>query len=166
MPSVAACGNWRHGPRRTEAGRDGRLPDGGADIPRVSAQRGDPPAVLDGHQLDGVLRGRLAGGRGPDLGGGALPVLRHGDLADRQPGVLDLRKALLHRDLAWEPDLRELAHELGSEDAVAERLVVLRGGRAAELVERLTDLLLGGGAVVAAAGEQSRRERRGGQRAP
>ena len=64
--------------------------------------------------------------------------------------VLDAREASLERDLAWEADLLELVDELRREDPVAERLVVLRRGRTAEVGQRLADLLLVGGAAPAA----------------
>src|SRR5215211_6295609 len=144
-------GSRRHRLRSPPAGPDGRLPNGGSattpdpgvHIPPASAQGGNAPAVLDGHELHSVLRRRLARGGGANLGLGALLIVGDGDLADRQPRVLDVLEAALHRDLARQADLRELAYELRGEHAVAQRLVVLGGRGAAELVERLAHLLLG-----------------------
>ena len=68
-------------------------------------------------------------------------------------GSLTLAEALLERHLARQADLLELVDELRGEDAVAERLVVLRGRRLAEVGQRLADLLLVGRGPDAAAGE-------------
>src|SRR3954452_3357410 len=57
--------------------------------PRCSAvaELRDAPAFLGGHELDGVLRRRLAGRGGAHLGRGAPLVHGDDDLADRQPRV-------------------------------------------------------------------------------